>query len=210
MHLSSRNPCFLHVWIFPHHPGPVALQDLVKPQKLLRIRSDQIRSDYISSSHTRLITCLTHWGHHCVTALFSPINNSHTTPNTLRLRNQTSQRLQPLRPEPPFTRMPWPGFKGSAKFAGFTFFQSLGPTLSPCFPPTHLMQASIDKPDNSNYVLLPHECLHRLWPLKQVRPLLPEAQQAWTLKDKVPLITQCTCPAKLANPVKSGNFRPSP
>ena len=62
-------------------------------------QSDQIRSDYISSSHTRLIRCLT--------------------------------------------------LKGRV----------------------HSMQASIDEFGYTNQVILPHEFLHRFWPLKQMRTI---------------------------------------
>ncbi len=38
--------------------------------------SDQIRSDYISSSHTRLIRCLTHWVHLMQASIDKPDNSN--------------------------------------------------------------------------------------------------------------------------------------
>ena len=61
------------------------------------------------------------------------------------------------------------------------------------------------------HLFQPHQAdqmfdLHHLRPLKQVGPLLPEAQQLWTFKDKVSLITQCSYPTKLTDPFKPGNI----
>ncbi len=38
--------------------------------------TDQIRSDYISSSHTRLIRCLTHWVHLMQASIDKPDNSN--------------------------------------------------------------------------------------------------------------------------------------
>ncbi len=38
--------------------------------------ADQIRSDYISSSHTRLIRCLTHWVHLMQASIDKPDNSN--------------------------------------------------------------------------------------------------------------------------------------
>ena len=37
----------------------------------------------------------------------------------------------------------------------------------------HLLQTRIDKFGNTNFISLPHECLHRFWALKEMGPTVP-------------------------------------
>ena len=57
---------------------------------------------------------------------------------------------------------------------------------------------------------MPHESLHCLWSLGEVRPLCPKILQFKAFKDVKSLIAQCTSCTQLANPFQPMNLRPSP
>ena len=72
-----------------------------------------------------------------------------------------AERLCPFeRPTPP----PEPRFEHSPTLAGLELPRSLPPSLSTCFPPTHLLQTRTDELGNANQVVLPHQGLNCLWP----------------------------------------------
>ena len=95
-------------------------------------------------------------------------------------------------------------FEHSPTFAGLELPKSLPPTLSTCFPPTHLLQTRINKFGNPNFVILPHECLHRLWALKEMGPLYPETLQLCTLKYKMLLIPNGAPLSQASLPCQAG------